>query len=101
MASLGFSFLSLKLEQQCPLLPATFTEAILKYETIIFISFFADFMGMQLPTADVFEELSITLSLLIFSAPHRIAGNSLEIHYLLPPCHFQICISALVFKLLH
>lgn len=51
--------------------------------------------------ADVFEELSITLSLLIFSAPHRIAGNSLEIHYLLPPCLFQICINALIFKLLH
>ena len=50
--------------------------------------------------ADVFEELSLTLSLLIFSTPSRIAGNSSEIRYLLPPCLFQTCISALIFKLL-
>lgn len=62
--------------------------------------FLADFMCRQLPMADVFEELSITLSLLIFSTPSRIAGNSSEIHYLLPPRLFQTRVSALIFKLL-
>lgn len=77
MATLGLDVLSLKPEQQCPLLPTTFMEAVFKlYATVIFISFLLVSGVGSCPCLRYLKSYSLPLAHRSFPLPVEL----LEIH---------------------